>query len=206
MFHSDRPPARRAAAGEDTQGLLARLQRGDEEAAGCLFELHRERLRRAIRLRLPPRLRSQVDEDDLCQTTVLKALRKIRDFEYRGQGTFLAWLVRIAERSIRDSLRREQRQVPLAAPRGGGGLTAESSAEDPDLSPSRRAIHREELDLLERGMDSLNDAERDLLIDREILGVDLDSLADRLGKSREAVRLMVYRAKNRLARWFERNA
>ncbi len=179
----------------ETRGLLARLRAGDVEAAEVLFTIHRDRLLRAMRLRLPPEMRRHIDDDDICQTTILKALRKLDRFEYRGEGSFLAWLVRIADRAVRDSLRAHHRrknpdvEIPVAD----------------SQTPSRDAVHREDLERLGLALDSLQKSDRELLIDSEILGVDLDEIAARIGKSREATRVTVYRAKNRLARWFEKN-
>lgn len=186
---------------EDTRGLLMRLARGDDDAANRLFAIHSERLRRAVRLRMPAELRPWLDDEDVCQTALLKALRGIETFEYRGEGTFLSWLVRIADHAIRDAARAAARRTALR-PNGSEALLPDPRGE----TPSRAAVQQEEFARLERGIDALSPSDRDLLIDREILGADMTDLAERYGKTPEALRVAVHRAKARLALWFEKNA
>lgn len=186
-----------------TPDLLARMRDGDAGARSLLFEAHYPRLRRALRLRLPVELRAE-DAEDLVQTCLLRAVDKLDRFEYRGRGTFLAWLVRIAERIAIDELRHRQRSPQpkrWESVRQREGDTPQAAGD----SPSRAAIRSEDRDLLERGLASLRPEDRELLVDREILGLGLGELAEQHGKGREAVRLMIYRAKHRLAQWLEQN-
>jgi RNA polymerase sigma-70 factor (ECF subfamily) len=187
---------------EDTRGLLARLARGDGEAANRLFAIHSERLRRAVRLRMPAELRPWLEAEDVCQTALVKALRGLDSFEYRGEGTFLSWLVRIADHAIRDAARAAARRASVRPGGRSEDLVADPHAE----SPSRAVVQQEEFALLERGIDALPAGDRELLIDREILGADLADLAARTGKSPVALRVALHRAKARLARWFEQHA
>ena len=185
------------AFGEDTRSLLARISNGDQSAIDRLFAIHSDRLLRAVRLRMPSELRPWIEHEDICQQSLVKALQGIDSFEYRGEGTFLAWLVRIADHSIRDALRAAARK---------GTRPAEGNLAPHSETPSRLATQREDLALLERGIDSLTNSDRELIIDREILGADLGELAERLGKRPETVRVALHRAKARLAHWFERHS
>lgn len=184
----------------DTAHLLARLRDGDRAACEALFGLHRRRLLEVVRLRMPASLRSRIPDHEVCQEAILKALQRLERFEYRGEGSFLAWLAAIAERTLLDMIRRDQRRGPvLDAPHDGTGVPCDTR------TPSRAAVRNEDVQLLESGLDALSTADRDLIVDREILGVDLDTLAERLGKSREATRVALHRAKSRLAGWFHRH-
>ena len=95
-----------------TYGLLQRMHAGDAAATELLFQVHRERLRRALRAHLAPESRALIDREDVLQETVLRALRRIERFEWRGKGAFLAWLVRIALNVLCDETKRAARFRP----------------------------------------------------------------------------------------------
>jgi RNA polymerase sigma-70 factor (ECF subfamily) len=196
----------------DTFGLLQRIRAGDRQAADELFAAHQDRLCLAIRIGFPRELRAVLDAEDLVQRTVLNALLALDDFEYSGEGTFLSWLTRIAANQIRDALRhhgRQRRDVRRehhleSEATGGEELGRRLSAEQP--TPSEHAIGNETRALLERGLDSLSERHRELLVQIDVLGVEAEVIAEREGKSVDAIRVAAHRAKNNLAAWFERQA
>lgn len=83
----------------DEELLLQRAGKGDLDAFGDLVHLHQGRVRGFLR-RL---CRDHALADDLAQECFLQAWRKLAD--YRGQGTFSAWLCSIAYRGFLQSLR-----------------------------------------------------------------------------------------------------
>jgi RNA polymerase sigma-70 factor (ECF subfamily) len=64
----------------DDEGLVRRARDGDQRAMADLFERHRERLRRMIRLRLDRRLQGRIDASDVLQETFVDVYR--RQVEY----------------------------------------------------------------------------------------------------------------------------
>ncbi|MBI1851017.1 MAG: hypothetical protein HYR85_11795 [Planctomycetes bacterium] len=87
--------------------ILAHLS-GDAQAFGRLwirFQPGLEALVRGrIRLRLEPALRAKLDAeiDDLLQEAATTVLAGIERFEYRGNGSLLAWMSRITEHAVSD--------------------------------------------------------------------------------------------------------
>src|SRR4051812_49986008 len=61
----------------DTDLLLRRAARGEEEARHRLLERHRGRLRRMIAVRLDPRLAARLDPSDIVQEALADADRKL---------------------------------------------------------------------------------------------------------------------------------
>src|SRR5947199_2449106 len=55
----------------DTDLLLERARKGDQQAVALLFDRHRARLRHMVRLRLDRRLQGRVDPSDVLQEAYL---------------------------------------------------------------------------------------------------------------------------------------
>ena len=55
----------------ELEDLLSRARAGDESALAILFNHHRERLRKMIRLRMDRRLSGRVDSSDVLQDAYL---------------------------------------------------------------------------------------------------------------------------------------
>lgn len=105
---TDLPPS----GGSSTQGspdaveevLVAAARRGDMAAFGELIERHRpECLRRAMLM-----VRNRGDAEDEVQNAFWKAYQRLD--QYRGEGSFVAWLSRIVENQCLMRLR-EQRYL-----------------------------------------------------------------------------------------------
>jgi RNA polymerase sigma-70 factor (ECF subfamily) len=179
----------------ETFEQLRRYRAGDRGAADELFRRHYPRLRMAIRARIPADQRHRVDEEDLLQATLVRALDKLDRFEYRGEGAFLAWMVQIATNLMLDELRR-RRPRPTA---GGARAIEDFPGDGP--SPSRIFSLVEDREQLERGLDALPSAQRDALVYHDLVGQDLGTLAEDMGRSRDAVRMLLSRARKALAAW-----
>ena len=64
-------------ASDDPNVLLQRALAGDESALAALFDGHRERLRRMVRLRLDRRLSGRVDPSDVLQEAYLDVRKRL---------------------------------------------------------------------------------------------------------------------------------
>src|SRR4029077_19614139 len=84
------------ANADDEDRLLGDAAAGDAEALRSLFELHRERLRRMVALRLDSRLAARVDASDVVQEALADAARKLVDYERDRPLPFYPWLHRLA--------------------------------------------------------------------------------------------------------------
>ncbi|MCR5875846.1 sigma-70 family RNA polymerase sigma factor [Phenylobacterium sp. J426] len=103
---------------------------GEGRAFGELARRHGSAVRYLLR-----RMGAQAAEaDDVAQDAFLTAFQRIAEF--RGEGTFAAWVKRIAARQYLRRLQRERRLTELAA----------ESAEDEEIVGGGDADHRIDLD------------------------------------------------------------
>jgi RNA polymerase sigma-70 factor (ECF subfamily) len=100
---------------EDTESLISRAAAGESAAREELLTRHRDRLRRAIALRLDRRLVARVDASDVVQEVLAEAAGKLSDYLERQPLPFYAWLRQLAlERLVqlhRRHVRAEKRSV-----------------------------------------------------------------------------------------------
>jgi len=195
-----------------TPGLLDRLRKGDSTAATELFALHSARLHLAVRLTFPHELRRLLDEDDIVQAVMIKAMRNLPGFSYTSPGSFRRWLLTIAGNAIRDeikfhrSARRDHRRAEhLESAADNDGAVGERIAAR-QTTPSQHAMGNEAVRRLEGGLDALSADDRELLIDHLVIELDLDAIAAKHGRTREAVRVAIHRARARLAAFFDRGS
>jgi RNA polymerase sigma-70 factor, ECF subfamily len=75
--------------GEDD--LLCRIRGGDSSALATMFDRHRGRLEKMVRLRLDSRLRGRIDASDVLQDAFVDAARRLPEFADNAMPLFL-WL------------------------------------------------------------------------------------------------------------------
>ena len=181
-----------------TFALLEKARSGDEEALSRLFEKHRRRLGVLIHYKLSLQARRFCDVEELVQETHLRAFRDIGRFTYQSPGSFLRWLSSIADHVIIDRVRYEGRE------RRAGEEVPFRSASNPmgpepadTKTPSRLFAQQEAVERLLARLDALPEEYRQVILMAKIEGLSTAEIAERLGKPREAVSLLVYRAVKR---------
>ena len=180
---------------EKTQTLVALAKGGDQTALNQLCRVYSERVRRIIRFRLNQNLRSKLDSVDVVQDVLIQALGGLKGFTYRNEGDFLRWLSRIAENKLRDIFdkfhadkRDIRKEIPFKEQRrntiGAMGIT----------TPSVIMCKKEALDRLEKALDELKPEYKEVVVLKRIEGLSYAEIAERLGKSTEAVGMLLSRA------------
>jgi RNA polymerase sigma-70 factor (ECF subfamily) len=181
-----------------TFALLERAQSGDREALSRVFEKYQRRLAVLTHFKLSDGARAFAEVDDIVQETMLRAFRDIEGFSYRAPGSFLRWLSSIADHVIVDRVRyqgRERRageEVPFRSASNPAGPEPADSQ-----TPSRLLAQREAVEGLLRQLAALPEDYRKAILMAKIEGLSTAEMAVQLGKSREAVALLVYRATKR---------
>ncbi len=179
--------------------LIDRIKQGDRDAFTPLFEMYRARLAVLIHYRLGPQLRAEVEVNDLLQETLLKAFRDFDHFQYRGPGSFLHWLSRIADHIIIDAARFQGRNkrhatemVPLRSdsqPQGAEPIDSRT--------PSRLLAQNEGLRQLLAMLEALPEQYRQVILLAKVEGLPTDEVAERLSRSRASTALLLHRALRR---------
>jgi len=194
-----------------TRQLVVQAKEGDKSALNQLYGAYAERVRWMVRLRMGKELRRKLDSMDVVQDALLHALGGIEDFTYENEGDFVRWLAKIAENVLRDNWERlhaEKRDIRKEVPLGNGGRRNSSWFSGvPGLvtttTPSVIMSRKEDLDKLEKAIDTLKAEYREVIVLTKIEGLSYKEIADRLGKSSEAIRKLVSRAMTALINAFE---
>lgn len=178
---------------ETTEALVARAANGDANAVDALLARNLPALLGFVRLRLGARLAAHEHASDIVQSTCREFLESIEDFEFRGEPEFRKWLFTAALRKI---LARARRRDAAAADADFGAVLEGYSSL---CTPSRVAMAREEVARIESAFAALPEDWKEVVISARIFGFEHREIADRLGKSEGAVRVMLHRALARLA-------
>ncbi len=173
--------------------LFREARRGSREALDALFERYGERLHALIRLRLGANLRRHLESRDILQATLLKAFRGIERFEGSGSRSMMAWLGTIAHAEICDQADFHKRHKRDAA-----RDTTLDEKVDPLAVQVRTEVSRlqlqEESERLERAIETLSEAHREVILLRHFEELSFREIGERLGKSPDASRMLLARA------------
>lgn len=178
--------------GPATSDLLEQAKRGSPEALDALYARCAGRLLAYIRLRMGQSLRARMESRDILQVTLLKSLEHIGEFQGNRTASLMAWLAKIADHEIRDRADYHHRQRRDAARE----VAIETDAALPAAARSAltHAILSEEAQRVERALESLTPAHREIILLRKFEELSFADIGRRLGKSDDACRMLLARA------------
>lgn len=183
---------RRAMANEE-QRLVEAGQRGDVEAFNQLVRLYEGRV-----YNLCYRMLGDADAAaDVAQDTFISAYRNLNKF--RG-GVFRSWLLRIATNACYDALRARKRRpaVSLDAAQEAEDDGPAFDIPDPGESPDEAALRRELAAAIQRGIDSLPEDQRAVVILSDMQGLAYEEIAMVTNTNLGTVKSRLSRARARL--------
>jgi len=161
--------------------LIRRAQKRDPAAFEALVDAYARRLYGFL-YRLTG---SRDDADDLLQETFLRVVRTIEG--YCHDGRFEAWLFRIAMNLARDRLRRVRRAPGPGVPDSRAGSASqrqpagiETVPDEHEAAPHARIELADEIDRLQRALDQLSPAEREVIMLRHFSGLSFKQIAELL--------------------------
>jgi len=186
---------------EPDEQLIERIRAHDEQALGRFLELRRPQLTAFIERRLGTALRRKVEPDDLLQETSAEAVRSLPQAELDERDIF-GWLCQIAERRIIDAHRKfiasqkrdAGREVAIhAAPDTSRGglielLVASMTSASKVFSRNQKQIR------LLAALEQLPQEQREALRLRYVDGLPSKQIAEQMGKTDGAVRVMLTRS------------
>ena len=176
--------------------LVERVKNGDHAAFALLFEKYERRLAVLIHYKLSPELRRLTEVDDILQETLIEAYRDIDSFSYRKPGSLFSWFSRIADHVIADLARFHGRQKRHAGDQFR--FRSESNPQGPEpvdtRTPSRILAEKEGVLALIERLNQLPQAYRQVIILAKVEGLSSEEIAERTGRSKEAVALLLHRA------------
>src|SRR5262245_10322172 len=185
----------------ESQRLVDHAAAGDRTALDQLFERSVPRLRRLLALKAGSALQ-QGELDDLVQEAYLEATRQFADYTYQGPDSFFRWLAAVAlhrlanlQRMASAHKRDRRRERPLEA-----GSTTASALPVADAGPGPRTVvvggaAQERLD---RALEQLGETDREVITLARLQGLSLLEVAERMGRTRNAIALLLSRALRKL--------
>lgn len=188
----------------DPEDLTARIRQRDSAALAEFISAQQPQLTAFIQRSLGAALRKKVEPEDVFQEMSAEALRALPTAQFDQIPPF-SWLCQVAERRIVDLHRKlivaqkrsAEREVALDAPSGGDvGLLNYLAA---SMTTASQAFSREVREArLRAGLEQLPPEQREVLRLRYNESLPSQEIAQRIGKSDGAVRVMLTRALKRL--------
>jgi RNA polymerase sigma-70 factor (ECF subfamily) len=177
---------------------VARAREGDPAAFESLVRRHEGQVYRLAR-----RMLGDADEAlDAAQETFLRVYRGLKDF--RGEARLRTWIIGIALNVCRSHLsssarHQRSRNVPIEQDDPASGVIYARPILDPHPDPEAAAMESELRAALERALAGLSREHREILLMREMQGMDYEELAlvcgcpvgtvkSRLCRARQALR------------------
>jgi RNA polymerase sigma-70 factor (ECF subfamily) len=188
--------------------LVQRLRDGDESAFVELIDRYGATMLRVAQMYV----RDRATAEEVVQETWLAVLNGIDRFE--GRSSLKTWLFRILTNRAKTRGQRDGRMVPFSA------LAGASDEPDPSVDPDRffgpdsphpgawaappvawpqeKLLESETLGVIEMAIDELPEAQRDVILLRDIDGWTPMEVSDALGITDGNQRVLLHRARSRV--------
>jgi RNA polymerase sigma-70 factor (ECF subfamily) len=169
----------------DLPSAIARAREGNPQAIRELYDVYSDPVRRYCYVRLADNEAAQ----DCVQEVFVCIWKGVKNFEYRGDLSFTAWLYTIANNVLVSHIRKRKRvqQVPL---------TPELNLTDSrSLDSARNICDRL---ALRQAIEQLTQEQQQVITFKFFVGLSNLEIAEILGRSEGAVKALQHRAINRL--------
>ncbi len=172
---------------------LDRARRQDRHAFARLYEATYRR----VFGYLLARVGEQAAAEDLLQEVYLNALQAIGRFRGKTEGEFIGWLLKIAHGKVMDRFRSQYRHPELQT----------SDVPQADLADPLDAIdQRLGLGEISAALSQLTEDQRNVVLNRLVLGLDLEETSKLMGKNLGSIKALQHRALAQLAKILTRGA
>ncbi len=175
----------------DISLLIERAAGGDQDAMNELFEQHRARLKKMVRMRLNRRLQGRVDDSDVLQDAYVEAAKRLPDYLSNPRAPFFLWLRQITSQKLIDIHRyhlgaqARDSGVEVALHRGRIPMATSISLAAQLLgrltSPTQAAVKAETRIALQEAIGGMDDMDREILSLRHFEQLSNQEAADELG-------------------------
>lgn len=174
------------------QELIARAQSGDKAAFGALVREHSDMVYTlSRRLVGDPHLAA-----DVAQETMIRAWRALPKF--RGDARLSTWLHRITVNTAWTHKKRAKRHQGTSLD-DIGELAAPGDAQNPEFAGEIAELRGS----LRAALDSLPEAQRQIVVMKDVYGWSHAEIADSTGITVTAAKVRLHRARARLAKMLE---
>ncbi len=192
-----------------SQLLLDQAKAGNTADVGHLLSLYTQYLKTLANHQLDRRVRQRVSPSDLVQDTLLEAHRDFPNFRGTTVAELVSWLrrilihnlIRASEHHLHTEKRDARREISLqrlAASLGSVDSPAEVELHAPGRSPSADLRGQEQVSELQRALNMLPKDQRQVVVLRHLDGLAFNEIAERIGRSSGACRMLWLRAMDEL--------
>jgi RNA polymerase sigma-70 factor (ECF subfamily) len=194
---------------EKSGHLLRSAVAGDQAALQGLLLLHYPEIEAAVRPRFSSELAAHLEIEDLIQDVLVDVYRGIGSYRETESGSFAAWLRRIAENRVVDTVRRYRRHKRGGRPQHmdvhrqpshdtfSGIWDWLCEDENPPDRPARLDEARHAIQVCLAG---LQPDQREAVTTHYFEHLDTTEVAARMGRSPGAVRELMRRARDNMKR------
>ncbi len=178
---------------DEELAAVERVRQGDADAFEPLVSAYEKNVYNlALRMTGNPE-----DAADMSQEAFIKAFNSLDGF--RGDSRFSVWLYRIVSNVCLDFLRRQSKRGAVSlSVEDEEGEQAQMDIPDSSQSPETLLERRMTREAVRRGLDSLPEDSRQILLLREIQGLSYEELAQALQLEVGTVKSRIFRARKRL--------
>lgn len=167
---------------ENEGALVSRAVDGDAEAYGKLYLRHLDAIYRYVYFKVGNRAQAE----DLTEEVFVKAWEALPQYQI-GESPFTSWLYRIAHNLTVDFFRRNRNEQTLLE-------ETHNPIANPDQTPEQILVGQQDLEALVAAVGQLAPLEQEVLILRFVEGLSHRQVAESIGKSDGASRVIQHRA------------
>lgn len=222
LMSVSQPPGDRRQSGKtsalsssrlQTNSLISRARRGSKSSLGSLLEQYRNYLVVLASTHIEKRLQRRVSPSDVVQETMLRAHKNFGQFRGTTEAELLAWLRQILVNNLarfveqhmlaaRRDVRREVSMERLGAALEKSTIQLAALVPAQGKSPSMAVQQREEAVVLADRLAQLPEDYRDVLMLRNLQGLPFEEVAQQIGRSVGATRMLWLRAIEKLRTFY----
>ncbi len=176
------------SSSDESQRLLELARNGNDSALWSLSEQLRPYLKGIVRRNLGPDIVSKVDDSDVVQQSMIRAVNKFEDFRGETVAEWQAWLIAIAQNEARNTVRfwHQQRRDAFRE-RLHDSQQRNNTAAD-QSTPSQIVARRERATQLMSAISQLSEDQQLLITWRHFENRSHREIAEKLQISEAAVR------------------
>ena len=174
--------------------LLSKKKKAEE------FERLAEECERQVYAACFHMMGNREDAMDCAQETMLRAFRAFDSF--RGDASFSTWIMRIAMNACTDALRKRKNVVSL------DGLREQAGFDPLDPAPTAyaRLEEKERRALLQKALGELPDDMRQLIVLRDMQGMNYEDIAKTLNLPLGTVKSRLNRAREKISQLLQKSS
>jgi RNA polymerase sigma-70 factor (ECF subfamily) len=179
----------------EIEQLVIKAQKGDKQAYGEIYDMFADRIFRFIRLKV----KQKEQAEDILQDTFLKAWSGMKNFHaIDGKKiNFSGWLYKITYNCINDYFREYYRKPETLE------LNEEIEVADSKKTPMQNLEAAQDIEAIKEAMHFLPGQYKQILELRFIEDMEIEDIAQIMGKTNLAVRIAQHRALSRLRKIME---